>query len=57
MPVEIHARVITLEGKNYLLSVVRDITRRKQAEEERKRLLEQETDLRKKLEEEIKKRT
>lgn len=56
IPVEIHTRLITLDGKTYLLSVVRDITRRKKAEEEREWLFQNEIALRKELENEIQKR-
>jgi len=41
VPVEINAHMITLFGRNVVLSVVRDITERRQAEEEQKRKTEQ----------------
>lgn len=38
MPVEIHARLIEYQGRKLVLSIVRDITERKRAEEEQKSL-------------------
>jgi PAS domain S-box-containing protein len=40
-PVEVSSRGVTIAGKRYLLSTIRDITERKRAEEERERLLAQ----------------
>lgn len=41
MPVEINARVIDYEGRQAIFSIVRDITERKLAEQERERLIAQ----------------
>jgi PAS domain S-box-containing protein len=40
MPVEVHARTIEVEGRKLVLSSVRDITKRKQAEERARQLQE-----------------
>lgn len=40
MPVEVHARTLDLDGRKLILGVVRDITERKQAEEQVKQLQE-----------------
>ncbi len=39
MPVEINARVIDYDGRKAIFSIVRDITERKQAEQEREKLI------------------
>ncbi|MHB8845041.1 MAG: PAS domain S-box protein [Nitrospirota bacterium] len=41
MPVEINARIIDYEGRKAIFSIVRDITERKQAEQEREKLIEE----------------
>jgi len=42
IPVEIHARAFTIEGRSAVISLARDISERRQAEADRQKLVEQE---------------
>ena len=41
LPVEVHARIVDLEGKKLVLAVARDISERRKAEEELNRMMDQ----------------